>query len=101
MLQKLIVIFFALSIASCATAPQKNTEKPELTGCPEQRPQICTREYIPVCAARDTGIRCVTTPCPSSEEKTYSNGCTACSDAKVLEYRAGACEQVADKKLKQ
>lgn len=61
---------------------------------------MCTREYFPVCATRDTGVRCVTTPCPSSEEKTYSNGCTACSDVKVLEYRLGACEQEADKNLK-
>lgn len=100
MLRKLIMVIFALSIVSCATAPQKNTEKPELTSCPEQRPKICTREYFPVCATRDTGIRCVTTPCPSSEEKTYGNGCTACSDVKVLKYRAGACEQETDKKSK-
>lgn len=37
--------------------------------------KICTTQYDPVCGRRDTGIRCVTTPCPSSELKTYSNSC--------------------------
>lgn len=98
MLQKLTVVISALFLAACAHQPQENTVKPEVTTCPEQRSQICTREYFPVCATRDTGIRCVTTPCPSSEEKTYGNGCTACADEKVMEYRIGACEQVSDKK---
>lgn len=60
--------------------------------CPEPRPQICTYDYNPVCATRDTGMRCVTTPCPSTEDVTYSNGCTACSDQSVISYRPGRCE---------
>ncbi|CAN5122724.1 hypothetical protein BH11PSE14_BH11PSE14_00640 [soil metagenome] len=59
--------------------------------CAPQRPQACTREYSPVCATRDTGIRCITTPCPSSEQKTYSNGCGACADPKVSGWTNGAC----------
>ncbi len=35
----------------------------------------CTREYMPVCGIKDTGIRCITSPCPSSEEKTFGNQC--------------------------
>ena len=66
--------------------------EPQTIKCPSERSPMCTREYAPVCATRDTGVRCLTTPCPSSEEKTYSNGCTACADVKVLHYRAGACE---------
>ena len=63
--------------------------------CTNPRPQACTMDYQPVCATRDTGIRCVTTPCPSSERKTYSNGCGACSDPKVSEYIPGACAAAA------
>jgi hypothetical protein len=48
-------------------------------------------EYAPVCATRDTGIRCITAPCPSSETKTYSNACSACTDPKVSQYVKGAC----------
>jgi hypothetical protein len=100
MIQKFIVITFAFLISACASKPEKTTTKAEITKCPEQRSQICTREYIPVCATRDTGVRCITAPCPSSEEKTYGNGCTACADAKVIEYHTGACEQEANKNIK-
>lgn len=75
-----------------ATDSASPVEAASLTTCPEPRPQVCTREYLPVCASRDTGIRCVTTPCPSAEWKTYGNACDACSDPKVLGHRAGACD---------
>lgn len=59
--------------------------------CETPRPQMCTREYRPVCGARDTGVRCVTEPCPSVEMKTYGNACDACSDEQVVYYIEGAC----------
>ena len=60
--------------------------------CVDPRSPICSQDYRPVCGLRDTGIRCVTTPCDSSEWKTYSNACAACSDPSVELYRPGACE---------
>lgn len=99
MLRLLSVFIFALLVASCTAQqqaqpqPQPSPQKTDFKECPEQRSQICTREYMPVCATRDTGVRCVTTPCPSSEQKTYSNGCEACADKKVLGYVANACTQ--------
>lgn len=42
---------------------------------PVKNPPICTREYRPVCGEVDTGIRCITTPCPSTAEQTFSNLC--------------------------
>ena len=54
---------------------------------------MCTREYRPVCAWVDTGVRCVTEPCDSTEWRTYSNGCTACADARVVGHREGACSE--------
>ena len=53
----------------------------EMVTCPETRPQICTHEYRPVCAELQDGSL-----------KTYSNGCTACSEPAVTGYREGACE---------
>ncbi len=100
MLQKLFLIVFVFMITACVSEPQKTVAKPEAIQCPEQRSPLCTREYLPVCATRDTGIRCITAPCPSSEEKTYGNACSACSDPKVISYRSGACEQDVDKKPK-
>ncbi|MBW2542241.1 MAG: hypothetical protein JRF15_09135 [Deltaproteobacteria bacterium] len=74
------------SASPTAEAPRETIE------CADPRPEMCTQEYLPVCGLRDTGIRCVTTPCDSHEWKTYSNACTACSDPKVLRYRSGACD---------
>lgn len=67
-----------------------------ITECTEPRPEACTREYMPVCAERDTGVRCIAPPCDEATEwATYSNGCTACADADVYRYRDGACEESA------
>lgn len=51
-----------------------------LTLCPEVRPQICTREYRPVCATLADG-----------KVKTYSTGCTSCADSNVVGYVASPC----------
>lgn len=60
--------------------------------CPEQRPEMCAQIYQPVCGIMDTGVRCVTTPCPSSTQKTFGNACTACAEIRVSQYRDGECE---------
>lgn len=81
--------------ASAETPPPAETPAPVADttpiACTEPRPQACTMDYRPVCATRDTGIRCVTTPCPSSEQKTFGNACSACSDPKVSQYVNGEC----------
>ena len=88
----LISIFFC---GSCSVNNPDQTEKHSETTveCKDPRPQICTREYMPVCATKYTGVNCVTTPCPSTEELTYATGCTACADTKVIHYRSGECEK--------
>ena len=50
--------------------------------CEEPRPQICTREYDPVCATLKDG-----------STRTGATGCTSCSDPAVVGYRDGACEE--------
>ena len=47
-----------------------------LTICHELRPQICTMDYQPVCAKLEDGTF-----------KTYSNGCTACTDTAARPVR--------------
>ena len=53
----------------------------EMVACTEPRPQVCSQDYRPVCAVMQGG-----------SFKTYSNGCSACSDPEVNSYREGACE---------
>ena len=76
----------ALMTAGCAQpdtsieqkAPSKN---PKRTICTDPRPQMCTREYRPVCATLQDGTR-----------KTYATGCTACADSKVVSHIPAPCE---------
>lgn len=70
-----------------ATSTTANT----FIACREPRPEICYEIYAPVCATRDSGIRCVTTPCPSQKQVVYANDCKACADPQVKGYVAGEC----------
>jgi hypothetical protein len=74
------------------SAPSALESARDTVECVDPRSPICTQDYRPVCGLRDTGIRCVTTPCDSTEWKTYSNACSACSDPSVERHRPGACE---------
>jgi len=90
-----LIIIFTLSCTHQKSLPPAPAEQPHSSNtviqCPEQRLPMCTREYRPVCATRDTGVRCVSTPCPSTEQKTYGNACSACADERVSAYRVNAC----------
>jgi len=50
--------------------------------CSNRRSEICTMDYQPVCGFNS-----------DSSSKTYSNGCTACSDAQVVRYIKGSCTE--------
>jgi len=60
---------------------EKPLSSPNLVQCTDPRPQICTMEYLPVCADLRDGT-----------QQTYSSGCVACSDANVVGYRPDRCE---------
>lgn len=65
---------------------------PEFTACDTPRPEACTREYNPVCAMKDNGLRCITSPCQSEDAVTESTSCTACSDQTISGHYPGPCE---------
>ena len=90
-----LIVLATLLLAACqqAESPGKVSGA---TVCEDPRPEMCTREYRPVCALRDTGVRCVTEPCDNTEQKTYGNACDACADPAVISYTEGACEAAAD-----
>ena len=46
----------------------------------------------PVCGLFDTGVRCITTPCPSSEEVTFKNICDLKENDATLLYE-GVCKE--------
>lgn len=81
-----LLLPLALLAVSCATSSDEKNDVNDEPGaldlilCEEPRPQICTREYDPVCAKLKDG-----------SVKTYSTGCTSCSDTSVESYKKGAC----------
>ena len=76
-----------LYLAGCAgtEVPPSVEVPPDLAQCVDPRPQLCTQDYRPVCGVRDAGA--------STERTTYGNACTACSNADVLGYSEGMCEE--------
>ncbi len=80
----LLILLSLLSIACATTVDEKsNINEPgalDLILCEDPRPQICTREYDPVCGTLKNG-----------STVTGSTGCTSCSDHDVVGYKMGAC----------
>lgn len=72
-----MLIGATIFMAGCQTDPVREVE----TLCEEPRPEICTREYVPVCATLT-----------DSTKKTYGNACEACADKQAVSHVPGACE---------
>jgi hypothetical protein len=87
----LLLLFVSACSATSNSATSNAEVKAQALRCEEPRPKMCTREYRPVCATRDNGVRCVTTPCNSTELRTYPNACNACADNAVYAYSPNAC----------
>lgn len=56
---------------------------------PSERPAVCAQIYEPVCGL--VQVECITTPC-NPVPQTFPNGCSACSNERVVSYTPGACE---------
>jgi hypothetical protein len=86
LLRSILLVSLSLLSISCATTDDEKNEfnnEPgalDLILCEEPRPQICTREYNPVCGTLQNG-----------STKTGSTGCTSCSDTDVVGYKMGVC----------
>lgn len=80
------VLALMLLISGCSSddgGSVGGTGNAEITECPANRPPPpvpCTLEYDPVCGLQTDG-----------SSKTYSNGCSACADLKVVSYLTGSC----------
>lgn len=57
--------------------------------CKNPRPEICYEVYAPVCAVRETKMRCIVAPCAATEQISYPNDCNACADPQVIGFASG------------
>lgn len=91
----ILLMLTVLSACGVTTAPLQQNSHSVPHGyvqCENSEPRVCTAQYDPVCALFDTGKRCIKAPCDGvTVKKTVSNGCAACSTAKVIGYTPGAC----------
>ena len=77
------MVIALITVTGCTAMPRQNNNgaaNNKVTICKPPRPQICTMDYNPVCAKLKSG-----------HQKTYSNGCSSCSDPNVIEYVDKAC----------
>jgi len=77
----LLACFITTACAQSSAVEEAVSSRPVLVACEEPRPQLCTMQYDPVCGLT-----------ADSQYKTYSNACSACSDASVSGHTPGACE---------
>jgi hypothetical protein len=76
----LVIVGGALPACAEQTPPATPPAPPGQIVCTAPRPQVCTRDYRPVCGIKADGTR-----------QTYGNGCGACADANVLRHIPGPC----------
>jgi len=91
-----LLLLFHASATNANGTDKTHIEESPYTRCENPRPEVCQQSYFPVCANRDTGIRCIKVPCPSEKKVTYSNSCMACADKKVYGFWDSACKDNAD-----
>lgn len=80
----LLVLVSGLLLSACrseSTVPESAIPVGAFE-CKDPRPQICTREYRPVCGADDTG-----------KQRTFPNACTACAVPAVKWLVEGSCPE--------
>jgi hypothetical protein len=77
-----LLVLALVFVAGCSGGPEARKAKryAEHQLCPQQRPEVCTMEYMPVCALLQNGRR-----------KEYASACSACSDTDVVSYEPDAC----------
>ena len=77
-----LALIFAAAAPACGqqTPPAQTPAPPGQVVCTMPRPQVCTRDYRPVCGTKRDGTR-----------QTYGNACGACADANVVNHVPGPC----------
>ena len=85
MKKTILLALTVFSLAACSNTEHTVKPLPILpsynNSCPDERPQMCTMDYRPVCGTSESGAL-----------KTFSNACGACADVTVRGYSEGECQ---------
>ncbi len=78
---RVIILLVIVMLSACTSVKSKNnSEIPGLVKCPEERPEMCTMQYEPVCAKLlDNTLQ------------IFSNSCSACAEKQTVAYHVGDC----------
>ena len=79
----LLVALISLLQLSCATHNHEAMDYGELVECTSPKPEVCTREYKPVCGFEADG-----------NHSTFSNSCTACASPDVTSFCEHECNKI-------
>lgn len=77
----IFVVLLSGSLFSCASMHEKGMSEDKLVKCARPRPEVCTKEYRPVCGFE-----------PDGNHKTFSNACSACASTDIISYCGGNCK---------
>ncbi|MEN8210210.1 MAG: hypothetical protein ABFR31_00710 [Thermodesulfobacteriota bacterium] len=77
----IILISVSYTNIGCVASSKSISSDNSYILCEDPRPELCTMDYVPVCGKLIDGSL-----------KTYSNGCSACSDKKVIGYKPHPCQ---------
>lgn len=81
------IVFLAVVSVLAGCMASKPVAESELVLCESPRPEMCTREYRPVCGYKSApGDRQYLT-------QSYGNACTACADSEVKGFVAEGCPE--------
>jgi hypothetical protein len=82
-MNKLLTLILILFAGPCFTSCDTSSDNAITleTMCSEPRPEVCTMEHDPVCGYKLDGT-----------SKTYSNGCSACTEKEIIGYNNGECD---------
>ena len=76
-----VLFLSACSNGGGSSTPEPISIQPPAHPCTDPRPEICTQEYIGVCATFADG-----------SSRTMATGCTACANGQVIGWGPGECD---------